>query len=111
AIDWLQKIFILLRQQTGHDFSLYKQKTVVRRIERRMALQQLERVEDYYHFLERNLAEANTLFKELLIGVTNFFRDPAAFTALQQEVIPRLFEQRQPGDPIRVWLPGCSTGE
>lgn len=111
AIDWLQKIFILLRHQTGHDFSLYKQKTVARRIERRMALEQLERVEDYYHYLQRNPAEADTLFKELLIGVTNFFRDPAAFTALQQEVIPRLFEQRQPGDPIRVWLPGCATGE
>jgi two-component system, chemotaxis family, CheB/CheR fusion protein len=111
AIDWLQKIFILLRQQIGHDFSLYKQKTVARRIERRMALQQLERVEDYYHYLQHNSAEADTLFKELLIGVTNFFRDPAAFTALQKEIIPRLFEQRQPGDPIRVWLPGCATGE
>lgn len=111
AVDWLHKIYILLRSQSGHDFSLYKQKTVARRIERRMALHQIERIEAYYHFLQHTPAEVETLFKELLIGVTNFFRDPAAFAALEQEVMPRLFEQREPGDTLRVWVPGCASGE
>lgn len=111
AVDWLYKIYILLRSQTGHDFSLYKQKTVARRIERRMALQQIERIEAYYRYLQQTPAEVDTLFKELLIGVTNFFRDPAAFAALEQEVIPRLFEQREAGNSLRVWVPGCATGE
>lgn len=111
AVDWLRKIYILLRSQSGHDFSLYKQKTVARRIERRMALQQIERIEEYYRYLQQPPAEVDTLFKELLIGVTNFFRDPAAFAALEQEVIPRLFEQREPGDTLRVWVPGCASGE
>jgi two-component system CheB/CheR fusion protein len=111
AVDWLHKIYILLRSQTGHDFSLYKQNMVVRRIERRMALQQIERIEVYYRYLQQTSAEVDTLFKELLIGVTNFFRDPDAFAALEQEVIPLLFEQREPGDSLRVWIPGCATGE
>ncbi len=111
AVDWLHKIYILLRSQSGHDFSLYKQKTVARRIERRMALQQIERIEDYYRYLQQTPAEVDTLFKELLIGVTNFFRDPDAFAVLGQAVIPRLFEQREPGDTLRMWVPGCATGE
>jgi two-component system CheB/CheR fusion protein len=111
SADWLHKIFILLRSQTGHDFSLYKQKMVVRRIERRMALQQIERIEEYYRYLQQTPAEAGTLFKELMIGVTNFFRDTAAFAALEQEVIPLLFKQAEPGDSLRVWVPGCATGE
>lgn len=111
AVDWLHKIYILLRSQTGHDFSLYKQNMVARRIERRMALQQIERIEEYYRYLQQTPTEVDTLFKELMIGVTNFFRDPAAFAALEQEVIPRLFEQGEPGDSLRVWVPGCATGE
>jgi two-component system CheB/CheR fusion protein len=111
AVDWLHKIYILVRSRSGHDFSLYKQKTVARRIERRMALQQIERIEEYYRYLQQTPAEVDSLFKELLIGVTNFFRDPAAFAALEQEVMPRLFEQREPGDSLRVWVPGCATGE
>ena len=111
AIEWLHKIYILLRSQIGHDFSLYKQETVARRIERRMALQQLERIEEYYRYLQQTPAEVDTLFKELLIGVTNFFRDPAAFAALEQDVIPQLFKQREPGGSLRVWAPGCATGE
>jgi two-component system CheB/CheR fusion protein len=111
VVDWLHKIYILLRSQSGHDFSLYKQKTIARRIERRMALQQIERIEEYYRYLQQTPAEVDTLFKELLIGVTNFFRDPAAFAALEQEVMPRLFEEREPGNSLRVWLPGCASGE
>jgi two-component system, chemotaxis family, CheB/CheR fusion protein len=111
TMDWLHKIYILLRSQSGHDFSLYKQKTVTRRIERRMALQQIERIEEYYRYLQQTPTEVDILFKELLIGVTNFFRDPAAFAALEQEVMPRLFEQREPGGSLRVWVPGCASGE
>ncbi|MCB0154871.1 MAG: PAS domain-containing protein, partial [Anaerolineae bacterium] len=111
AVDWLHKIYILLRSQSGHDFSLYKQKMVARRIERRMALHQIERIEEYYRYLQQTPVEADTLFKELLIGVTNFFRDPEAFTALEQEIIPRLFELAERGHSLRVWVPGCATGE
>jgi two-component system CheB/CheR fusion protein len=111
ALDWLHKIFIVLRSQTGHDFSLYKQKTIARRIERRMALQQIEQIEQYYRYLQQTPAETTILFKELLIGVTNFFRDPEAFAALEQEIIPHLFENRKPDDLVRVWVTGCATGE
>ena len=79
----LQKVFVLLRAQTGHDFSLYKQNTIRRRIERRMAVAQIERLEDYVRYLRENPLEVETLFRELLIGVTNFFRDPQAFESLQ----------------------------
>ncbi len=108
--DALSKVFILLRAQTGHDFSLYKQNTIRRRIERRMAVTQIDRLEDYVRYLRENPLEVDTLFRELLIGVTNFFRDPEAFASLQTRVIPRLFD-RPPGDGVRVWTPGCSTGE
>jgi two-component system CheB/CheR fusion protein len=108
--EWLPKIFVLLRERTGHDFSLYKHKTIARRIERRMALHQIERIEEYYGYLRRTPQEMQTLFRELLIGVTSFFRDPEAFAALEQ-ALPRLFQDRSPADAIRVWVPGCATGE
>ncbi len=106
----LLKVFIQLRTQTGHDFSGYKPTTILRRIERRMMLYQLERLADYVRYLQENPAEVQTLFKELLIGVSNFFRDPDAFTALKEKVIPALFKSRSM-EPIRVWVPGCATGE
>ena len=110
--DALQKIFILLRHQTGHDFSLYKQNTIRRRIERRMAVNQVERIDNYVRYLQQNPIEVDTLFKDLLIGVTNFFRDPEAFEALKtQAVIPLLEEKDANYDVVRVWAPGCSTGE
>ena len=108
--DILQKVFILLRAQTGHDFSLYKQNTIHRRIERRMAVAQIDRLEDYVRYLRQTPLEVETLFRELLIGVTNFFRDPPAFESLQEHVIRRLFAG-SPGGSVRVWVPGCSTGE
>ena len=111
AGDSLQKVFILLRAQTGHDFSQYKQNTIHRRIERRMAVAQIDRLEDYVRYLRQNPLEVETLFRELLIGVTNFFRDPQAFESLQEHVIPRLFAGKSPGGSVRVWVPGCSTGE
>lgn len=111
AGETMQKVFILLRAQTGHDFSLYKQNTILRRIERRMAIAQLDHLEDYVRYLRENSREVETLFRELLIGVTNFFRDPQAFEALQEHVIRRLFASKPAGGNVRIWVPGCSTGE
>jgi two-component system CheB/CheR fusion protein len=108
----LQKIFILLSSQTGHDFSQYKPNTIHRRIERRMAVHQAESMADYLGFLQETPAEVEALFRDLLIGVTNFFRDPEAFQALEDEVIPQIFAGKPAvGGTIRVWTAGCSTGE
>ncbi|MFT5430447.1 MAG: two-component system CheB/CheR fusion protein, partial [Myxococcota bacterium] len=107
----MKKIFILLRAQTGHDFSLYKPRTIHRRIERRMGVHQIEGIEGYVGFLQQTPGEVDALFRDLLIGVTNFFRDPAAFALLENEVIPALFANKQPGSAVRVWTAGCSTGE
>ena len=111
AADSMQKIFILLRAQIGHDFSQYKQNTVARRVERRMAIGQIERLDEYIRFLQQAPQEVEALFRDLLIGVTSFFRDPEAFKALEQQVIPHLFDDKHPGAAVRVWVPGCSTGE
>ncbi len=107
----LKKIFILLRAQTGHDFSLYKPSTIHRRIERRMAVHQIEAIDGYVKFLQQTSAEVEALFRDLLIGVTNFFRDPEAFQVLEDQVIPKLFAGKPAGSVIRVWTAGCSTGE
>src|ERR1041385_507600 len=109
--DALKKIFLLLRVQTGHDFSQYKQSTIARRIERRMAVHQIERLDEYVRYLQQTPADVEALFRDLLIGVTSFFRDPEAFRAFQEQAIPRLFAGKQKGASIRVWVPGCSTGE
>lgn len=109
--DWLQKVFILLRDRTGHDFTYYKQNTILRRIERRMTVHQVGNTADYVRYLQQNPMEVEILFRELLIGVTNFFRDPQAFDALKEKVIPGLFEDRSAHNPLRIWVPGCSTGE
>jgi two-component system, chemotaxis family, CheB/CheR fusion protein len=107
----LQKIYALLRAQTGHDFAGYKQNTLGRRIERRLAVKQIERLDDYLRYLEQNPLEVKVLFREFLIGVTSFFRDGEAFAVLEEKVIPRLFAEKSPGDAVRVWVPGCSSGE
>lgn len=107
----LKKIFVLLRTQTGHDFSQYKPSTICRRIERRMAVHQIDKIEVYVKHLQQTPAEIEALFCDLLIGVTNFFRDPDAFAVLEQQIIPKLFEGKQPGSVIRTWSTGCSTGE
>jgi two-component system CheB/CheR fusion protein len=101
----------LLRTQTGHDFSQYKESTIVRRVERRMAIHQIERPDDYLRLMQEKPAEADSLFRDLLIGVTNFFRDPEAFEALRTKVIPGLFAGKPEGEAVRVWVCGCSTGE
>ncbi|MBI4862801.1 MAG: PAS domain-containing protein [Candidatus Riflebacteria bacterium] len=109
--DSLKKLCVLLRDRTGHDFSGYKRTTIVRRVERRMALHQIERSEDYLRFAHQTPAEVEGLFRDLLIGVTSFFRDPEAFETLRTRVIPGLFQGKSPGRPIRIWVCGCSTGE
>ncbi|HIH02943.1 MAG TPA: PAS domain-containing protein, partial [Methanoregulaceae archaeon] len=105
------RVVILLRARTGHDFSLYKKTTVNRRIERRMAIHQLDRTADYVRFLQENPAELDLLLKELLIGVTSFFRDPAVWEALGDSVIPGLIAAALDGATLRAWVAGCSTGE
>jgi len=107
----LQKIILILRTNTGHDFSLYKKNTLHRRIERRMGLHQLKRISDYVRFLRANDQEADLLFKELLIGVTGFFRDPEAWEQLKIEVFPTLFKAQPKNQTLRAWTTACSTGE
>ena len=111
AESQLEKVVILLRSQTGHDFSLYKPNTLYRRIERRMGLHQIPKIATYVRYLRENPQEAELLFKELLIGVTNFFRDPAAWDQLRDELLPPLLANRAFAHALRAWVPGCSTGE
>jgi two-component system CheB/CheR fusion protein len=107
----LKRIFILLRAQTSHDFSQYKPSTIYRRIERRMAVNQIETIDNYVKYLQQSSKEVEALFRDLLIGVTNFFRDPEVFKALEEQVIPKLFDNKPAGGVVRVWSTGCSTGE
>ena len=107
----LEKVVILLRAKTQHDFSHYKNNTVYRRIERRMGLHKIDKISTYVRFLQENPKEIDLLFKELLIGVTSFFRDPAAWEQLRETFIPTLLAERPEGGDLRVWTTGCSTGE
>jgi two-component system CheB/CheR fusion protein len=107
----LAKILRLVRSATGVDFTHYKHSTLARRIKRRMALRGFEELEDYRRDLERNREEANALCENCFITVTAFFREPAVFEELKKKVFPALVENRGPEDPIRIWVPGCATGE
>ncbi|MCX6838813.1 MAG: PAS domain-containing protein [Verrucomicrobia bacterium] len=107
----LEKVIVLLRDHTGNDFSLYKRNTLYRRIERRMGIHQITKMAGYVRYLQENSQELDLLFKELLIGVTNFFRDSAVWEELRTQVIPALLASRSPGHALRAWVPGCSTGE
>ncbi len=107
----MKKIFVLLRAQTGHDFSHYKPNTIDRRIARHMAINQIESIDGYVKYLQQNSAEVTALFRDLLIGVTNFFRDPEAFRILEEKVVPKIFANKREESAIRVWSTGCSTGE
>jgi two-component system CheB/CheR fusion protein len=107
----MQKIFLLLRSRTGHDFSAYKASTIGRRIERRMNLHQIKGPNQYVHYLQENPHELDILFKELLISVTSFFRDPDAFEILAKSALPELVKSRPDDYTFRVWVPGCSSGE
>jgi two-component system CheB/CheR fusion protein len=108
----LDKVFVLLRAHTGSDFSMYKRSTIYRRIERRMSLHQLDKLSNYVRYLRENSHEVELLFKELLIGVTSFFRDPHAWEHLKNELLPAFLKARaDSGGVLRAWVPGCSTGE
>ena len=109
--DPLLQVLHLLHHRSGHDFTHYKMNTLQRRVERRMAVRRAESMEDYLALLEQDVLEVDTLFRELLIGVTNFFRDAAAFETLATKALSHLVAAHAQGDPVRVWVPGCSTGE
>lgn len=109
--DLMSKILAILRDHVGVDFTGYKPNTLVRRIERRMSLFEIDDLEHYIRFLQQSDAERRTLFKEFLIGVTSFFRDQEAFAFLQTEIIPAIMAQRGRSQQVRVWVAGCSTGE
>ena len=107
----LDKIIILLRDRSGNDFSEYKTNTLYRRIERRMAVHSIATIDGYVRNLRENPSEADLLFKELLIGVTNFFRDPEVWETLRTEAIPALLAKHPTGQALRAWVCACSTGE
>lgn len=106
-----EQIYGILRSHSGHDFSGYKTKTFLRRIKRRMQIAQIQSISAYIDWLKKDPREVMNLFRDLLINVTNFFRDPDAFELLEQKIIPRLFEGKTATDTVRVWVPGCATGE
>jgi two-component system, chemotaxis family, CheB/CheR fusion protein len=107
----MEKIFLQLRNRTGHDFSGYKSNTTRRRIERRMNVHHINKPKQYLQYLQDNPQEANVLFKELLIGVTAFFRDPDAFAYLREKLFPKLLKSKEEGSNLRIWVPGCASGE
>lgn len=109
--EQLARIFVMLRATSGVDFTHYKSPTIRRRLQRRMVLHRLDSVEQYIRYMRENPEEVTRLYQDLLIHVTRFFRDPESFKALAVEVFPQLIQQRRGNQPIRIWLPGCSTGE
>lgn len=111
AAGYLPEIVALVRDRLGHDFGGYKQNTVIRRIQRRMQVLQIDNISGYVERLRRDPEQIDLLFRDLLIGVTQFFRDPAAFEALADKVIPKLLEGKGQDDQVRVWVAGCATGE
>jgi len=109
--NFVPKILLLIRTNTRHDFTHYKPTTIRRRIERRMAVHKIKHIADFYRYLQENPAEVQALFKDMIICVTSFFRDPAAFEVLETKVIPQILESKPAGSSVRVWVPGCGTGE
>ena len=107
----MNQLFQMMHDECGIDFSFYKPATVMRRVERRVLLSQSEDFDDYVALVKEDRGELNTLYKDLLIGVTRFFRDEAAFERLEREVLPTLLSRLQPGDQFRAWVAGCATGE
>jgi two-component system CheB/CheR fusion protein len=109
--DWLNQIFAILRTRVGHDSSRYKLNTLLRRINRRMGVNQVDDENRYLSLLREKLSEVEALFNELLIGVTGFFRDSQSFLALEKNVLPAMIKQMPDDATFRVWVPGCSSGE
>ncbi|RVB80336.1 chemotaxis protein CheR [Mesorhizobium sp. M6A.T.Cr.TU.014.01.1.1] len=106
-----EEIYGILRGHSGHDFSGYKSKTFLRRVKRRMQIAQLQSIADYVEWLKKDPREVTDLFRDLLINVTDFFRDPDAFKLLEEKIVPQLFEGKTASDAVRIWVPGCATGE
>lgn len=111
VVNTLQKVLQLLRNHTGHDFSLYKQNTIFRRLERRLHTHQLTNMEQYVQLLHTNPGEIDLLLQDMLIGVTKFFRDYPAFKLLEDKILPNLLKNKNKDKPLRIWVAGCSTGE
>ncbi|QXP58315.1 chemotaxis protein CheB [Olleya sp. HaHaR_3_96] len=111
AKELLEKIFVLIRNETGCNFGDYKTSTVIRRIEKRMALNQIDKLDCYLKYLQKNKEEIKKLFDELLIGVTSFFRDTEAYSTVENTIIPQIINSKADGETIRIWVAGCSTGE
>ena len=107
----LDKIIILIREQTGHDFSFYRKNTLFRRIERRKGIHQIDKLSTYVRFCQENPKEVEILFKEILIGVTSFFRDPEVWEKLREQIIPEMFSKLPNRSILRAWVVACSTGE
>jgi two-component system CheB/CheR fusion protein len=109
--EQLRRVFAILRAANGVDFKHYKTPTIRRRLQRRMTLQKIQKIGDYIHFLEQHPAEVHNLYRDLLIHVTRFFREPESFETLKQIVFPKVLNNRKDDEAIRIWVPGCSTGE
>lgn len=108
--SYINKIFHLVQKQTGHDFRGYKQNTINRRIERRLTVNQVQSLKDYLEILNTKPKEIEMLYKELLISVTNFFRDTNVFNFIEDKLIPKLISELT-GDTVRIWIVACATGE
>jgi len=109
--EWLAETFVLLKKSMGNDFAAYKPATLLRRLRRRMGLLEIREIPDYVSHLESHPEEVQALHQDLLIGVTSFFRDPPAIEALRLNIFPKLLKDRPAEEPLRLWVPGCSTGE
>ena len=109
--EQMQRIFAMLRSSSGVDFTHYKPPTIRRRLQRRMVLHKIDSVDLYIKYLRENPDEVGKLYQDLLIHVTRFFREPDSFKSLAAEVFPRIMQARRGSNPVRIWLPGCSTGE
>ena len=107
----LSSIFSMLRRSTGLDFTHYRQTTIVRRIHRRMVVHKIEKLDAYVKFLRENPAELKALYQDMLINVTSFFRNPRVFDALKSQIFPNILRNRAPESTIRIWTPGCASGE
>jgi two-component system CheB/CheR fusion protein len=107
----LNKILALISNNTGHDFSLYKKSTLIRRIERRMSVTRSRNATEYIHFINQNPKESEALLQDFLIGVTEFFRDQEVFSILKEKILPGMFSSLHSNESLRVWVPGCATGE
>lgn len=107
----MRKIILIVRNRTGQDFSQYKKSTVYRRIGRRMNIHQIEEMTQYLEYLQNNPHEVDLLFNEFLINVTNFFRDPDAYDSLKKGALKNLIMDKSDLDDLRIWVPGCSSGE